>query len=140
MVPPVVHPGSELTIQGVFEHRYPWQDVATAVRRPMDADPLGRLLTDCEQRLQGVMSLVTLPNFDLTGDERVDWAREYGDLLPRLLRALVDAELAETHVIQTKRDTKIRVSPRIGWVQLRRAYERPPEADARLRQVFEKLR
>jgi hypothetical protein len=140
MKPPEVHLGSELTVQGVFENRYPWQDVATAVRTPTAADPLGRLLADCEQRIQGVMSLVTLPNFDLTDDERVDWARHYGDLLPRLLRALVDAELAKTHLIQTKRDTKIRVSPSVGWSQLRRAYERPSEADGRLRQVLEKLK
>jgi hypothetical protein len=139
MAPPEVHPGSELTIQGVFENRYPWQDVATAVRRPTDADPLGRLLADCEQRIQGVMSLVTLPNFDLTDDERVDWARHYGDLLPRLLRALVDADLAKTHVIQTKRNTKMRVSPSIDWSQIRRAHERPSEADARIRQVLEEL-
>ena len=59
---------------------------------------------------------------------------------PELLRALVDAELAKTHVIQTKRDTKIRVSPSVGWSQLRRAYERPSEADARLRQVLEQLK
>ncbi|HUY35989.1 MAG TPA: hypothetical protein VMV69_24840 [Pirellulales bacterium] len=139
MVPPEVHRGSELTIQGVFEDRYPWQQVATAVRPSTDADPLGRLLADCEQRIQGVVSLVTLPNFDLTDDQRVDWAREYGDLLPRLLRALVDADLAKTHVIQTKRDAKIRVSPSVRWAELRRAYERPSEGDPRLRDVLQKL-
>ena len=56
------------------------------------------------------MSLVTLPNYDLTEDERVNWARQYGQLLPRLLPALVDAGLAKTHVIQTKEDTKMRVT------------------------------
>jgi hypothetical protein len=140
MTAPNVHPGSELTIQGVFENRYPWQDVATPLRATSSADPVGRLLVDCEQRIQGVMSLVTHPDFELTDDERVDWARNYGDLLPRLLRALVDAGLAKTHVIQTKRDTKMRVSPSIDWSKLRRAYERPSEADSSFGQVLELLK
>ena len=140
MAPPEVHPGSELTIQGAFENRYPWHSVATVARPSVGGDPLGKLLVDCEQRIQGVMSLVTFPNFDLTNDERVDWAQKYGQLLPRLLRALVDAGLAKTHVIQTKEDTKMRVSPSVRWSQLRQAYERPAQADPRLRQLLEELR
>ena len=139
MAPPEVYPGSALTVQGVFENRYPWDEVATVVRPPEEGDPIGSLLLDCEQRIQGVMSLVTLPNYDLTEDERVDWARQYGQLLPRLLRALVDAGLAKTHVIQTKEDTKMRVSPSVRWSELRQAYERPAHADARLRKVLEQL-
>jgi hypothetical protein len=134
-----VQPGSELTVQGVFQNRHPWEDVATVVRPAGGGDPLGRLLLDCEQRIQGVLSLVTLPNFELTDDERVDWARQYGQLLPRLLRALVDAGLAKTHVIQTKQDTKMRVSPSVRWSVLRQSYQRPAQADARLRQVLEQL-
>jgi hypothetical protein len=140
MAPPEVHSGSELTVQGVFENRFPWVDVATVVRPPDGGDPIRRLLVDCEQRIQGVMSLVTLPNFDLTDDERVEWARQYGQLLPRLLRALVDAGLAKTHVIQTKEDTKMRVSPSVRWSELRQAYERPAQANAKIQQVLEQLR
>ncbi len=135
-----VQSGSVLTVQGVFEDRYPWNNAATVVRPPEGPDLLGSLLANCERRLQGVMSLVTRPNYDLTDDERIDWAREYGTLLPRLLRSLVDAGLAKTHVIQTKKDTKMRVSPNIPWSQLRQAYDRPETADARVRQVFEQLR
>jgi hypothetical protein len=69
MAPPEGHPGSELTVQGVFENRDPWNGVATVSSPPAGGDLLGQLLADCAQRLQGVVSVVTLPNFDLTEDE-----------------------------------------------------------------------
>jgi hypothetical protein len=131
-----VQEGSRLTVGGVFENRYPWADAAEVVRPAPADNPLWNLVNDCQKRLGDVKSLVMFPDFGLPEENRMEWARRYGDLFPRLLRALVECGLATTTTIQSKEQTKIRVTPTITWEELSRGIEDPRVASGPVRQVL----
>ncbi|MFZ1935611.1 MAG: hypothetical protein WCB27_07250 [Thermoguttaceae bacterium] len=134
-----VQEGSRLTVAGAFESRYPWADAAEVVRSAPVDNPLWNLISDCQQRLQNVKSLVVFPNYGLPEENRMEWARRHGDLLSRLLCALVECGLATASGIESKERTKIRVTPTVTWEELSQAIEDPGSASGPIRQLLQKL-
>lgn len=131
---------SVLTIEGVFEGRYPWEGVAKPLPPKAGAGPLSNLLLECEQRLPEGVAVVVLRDYSLGDDPRMEWARKYGDLLPRLLKGLVDQGLARTDLMQASGDPKMRVRPDVQWSLLARAHEDPKRGgDERVGYLFREL-
>jgi hypothetical protein len=150
-----VREGSQLTIKGVFENRYPWSSVKVTVDRDVpEDDPVWELLSECRRMLSDSVPVVVMQkNYDLPGgshggpvDKYVEWARKHGDLFPRLLRALVTEGFAEARDATTKGKygKKVRVTPKQMWsellAQLLEAYQNPDQMSTELRKVFQKLR
>jgi hypothetical protein len=133
-----VHENSTLMVAGVLAGRYPWDTVATTRPEGRPDDPVWDLLSDCAQRLPGVLPVVVYDDFQLTDDPRVEWARRHGDLFPRLLRALVAHGYAVTRSFPSKGDTpKMRIRPSQPWASLKAAYE--SGADVPLRDLLRSI-
>ncbi len=134
-----VHESSTLTVDGAFEGRYPWNSVVATTLPSAPPEPtLRNFLAECARRFPGSVAVVVFEDCSLP-EGPTDWARRYGDLLPRLLRALVGHGFATADRIQTAGAPKMRVRPAFAWAALLDAYENPKREDNGLRRVFRQL-
>lgn len=134
-----VQPNSTLIVGGDLVGRYPWDSVAKTEQQAPSGDPIWDLLADCATRLPGKLPIVVLSSYELTDDDRVEWARRHGDLFPRLLRTLVNHGFAKSDPFPSKEDTKMRVRPEQHWSVLKEAYEHTNNIDQRLQRVLKEL-
>lgn len=134
-----VQDNSILVAEGAFEHRYPWEGVASRVPPPPPTPTLRSLLVDCARRFPHGIPVVVFQDYSVPGGP-TDWARRYGDLLPRLLRALVDQRLATAERFEAAGAPKIRVRPQgFVWQMLVLWYDDLSKADSRFGEVIRQL-
>ncbi len=127
---------AEIGFGGEFRDRYPWNRLVATVSdpdavRPRGDDVLFELVDQCWQKLPGVLTLNH--DYSVTDDRRVRWVkRQFPEEFPKLIKLMVEKDLAHAETFASSGQTKIRVHFTLTWSDLRDALEDPEQAGSRI--------